>query len=214
MPDDAAPRRTQEARSADTRARLIEATLRIVADLGYARAATNLIVETAGVSRGAMLHHFPAKADLMVAAAEAVYRQHLAAYGQKLHRGGSPEDRLGRLFDLAWALHQSRSTLALVEIWMASRGDPDLDARFGPFMQRTYEEGAQGLMRYLPEAGFTPEAARAWIQLFSAGFRGLAIERAMSSDPVQLAVSVALFRQLQLLALRDPKFTGQSDCKF
>src|SRR4029450_5698931 len=58
-----ARRRTQEERSAATRARLLDATLECLAELGYARTTTTEIAERGGVSRGAQLHHFPPDAE-------------------------------------------------------------------------------------------------------------------------------------------------------
>lgn len=52
-----------------TRARLIEATLRVVADVGYARASTRAIAEAAGVAEGTIYRHFPDKTSLFFAAA-------------------------------------------------------------------------------------------------------------------------------------------------
>jgi len=51
-------------RSASTRAKLLNATIECLYDLGYHQTSTVLVTERAKVSRGAMLHHFPTKADL------------------------------------------------------------------------------------------------------------------------------------------------------
>jgi AcrR family transcriptional regulator len=52
-----------------TRARLIEATLAIVAEVGYTRASTRAIAAAAGVAEGTIYRHFPDKAALFFAAA-------------------------------------------------------------------------------------------------------------------------------------------------
>jgi len=52
-----------------TRARLIEATLSVVGEVGYARASTRAIADAAGMSEGALYRHFPDKAALFFAAA-------------------------------------------------------------------------------------------------------------------------------------------------
>jgi AcrR family transcriptional regulator len=52
-----------------TRARLIEATLAVVAEVGYARASTRAIAERAGVAEGTIYRHFPDKTTLFFAAA-------------------------------------------------------------------------------------------------------------------------------------------------
>ncbi len=52
------------------RARLLEATVDCLVERGFAGTSTTLVSERAGVSRGAQLHHFPTKNDLVVAAVE------------------------------------------------------------------------------------------------------------------------------------------------
>ena len=60
----------QEERTRAMRARLMEATVELLVERGFAGTSTTLVSERAGVSRGAQLHHFPTKNDLVVAAVE------------------------------------------------------------------------------------------------------------------------------------------------
>src|SRR3954467_9807053 len=66
----AAARLPQEERTRAMRARLLEATVELLVEKGYAGTSTTLVSERAGVSRGAQLHHFPTKQDLVVAAVQ------------------------------------------------------------------------------------------------------------------------------------------------
>src|ERR1700726_4202163 len=66
--------RRVQARSAATRAALLDAALESLVERGYAATTTVEIARRAGVSRGAQLHHFPTKAELLTAAV-----QHLRA---------------------------------------------------------------------------------------------------------------------------------------
>ncbi len=61
------PRRTQAERSESTRKKLIEAALVLLRERGYGGLRTNEVSERAGVSRGAQLHHFPTKYELILA---------------------------------------------------------------------------------------------------------------------------------------------------
>ncbi|MCD6638465.1 MAG: TetR/AcrR family transcriptional regulator, partial [Nocardioides sp.] len=60
----------QAERTAAMRARLLEATVELLVERGFAGTSTTMVSERAGVSRGAQLHHFPTKNDLVVAAVE------------------------------------------------------------------------------------------------------------------------------------------------
>ena len=66
-----AERRTQGERSEATRGALVSAARRLFAERGYAGVGTEEIVRAAGVTRGALYHHFDGKRDLF----EAVYVQ-------------------------------------------------------------------------------------------------------------------------------------------
>lgn len=76
-------KRTQEERSATTREALIEAARRLFAEHGYAGVGTEEIVRAAGVTRGALYHHFGGKRDLF----EAVYERIEAELAQRIATG-------------------------------------------------------------------------------------------------------------------------------
>src|SRR3954451_937937 len=63
-------RMSQEERSRAMRRRLLEATIECLVDHGWSGTSTTLVSQRAGVSRGAQLHHFPTKNDLVLAAVE------------------------------------------------------------------------------------------------------------------------------------------------
>src|SRR6202012_1602196 len=67
--------RTQQERRDQTRARLIEATIKSIADHGYPATTTRQIAESAGASLGAIAHHFPARVDLIATALDEVWRR-------------------------------------------------------------------------------------------------------------------------------------------
>jgi AcrR family transcriptional regulator len=62
-------RRTNEQRSSETRARLIKAAIEVLYRSGHSAATTIIIAKRAGVSRGAMLHQFRTRDQLLVAVA-------------------------------------------------------------------------------------------------------------------------------------------------
>ena len=64
------PRRTQAARSARTRAALLRAARVLFAEKGFAATGREEIAERAGVTRGALYHHFASKAEVAAAVVE------------------------------------------------------------------------------------------------------------------------------------------------
>ncbi len=80
-------KRTQAERTEATRAALIAAARRLFAEHGYAAVATEQIVKQAGVTRGALYHHFDGKRDLL----RAVYEQIEAELARRLGEAVDPE---------------------------------------------------------------------------------------------------------------------------
>jgi AcrR family transcriptional regulator len=68
-------RRTQAERSEATRAALIVTARRLFAEHGYAGVGTEELVRAAGVTRGALYHHFDGKADLFGAVFEQIEQE-------------------------------------------------------------------------------------------------------------------------------------------
>ena len=63
-------RRSQDERTAQTRARVLDAVLGCLVERGYAGTTTTAVAARAGVSRGAQLHHYRTRAALVAAAVE------------------------------------------------------------------------------------------------------------------------------------------------
>ena len=130
------------------RARLLEATVDLLVERGFAGTSTTLVSERAGVSRGAQLHHFPTKNDLVVAAVEHLTERRgaeLAAAFAEL--GARPvatvADRRTRLrttLEMLGDHFASPVFAAALELWVAARTEPALLAAVAPLEQRVGRE--------------------------------------------------------------------------
>ncbi|AYF74887.1 TetR/AcrR family transcriptional regulator [Nocardia yunnanensis] len=122
------PRRTQEERSAETQQRVLAATIECLLEFGYGGTTTHRVAARAGVTRGALLHHFPSRTDLVAAAVRflAVRRaeEALAEFG----RIGEGQHAIEQAIDLLWAVHQGPLFTAAIELLVAARTDPELAA--------------------------------------------------------------------------------------
>jgi AcrR family transcriptional regulator len=111
------PRRSQAQRSATTRQALLEAGRSLFAERGFAGAGQEEIVERAGVTRGALSHHFGTKQGLFLAVVIEIQGEVADRIGQAAAEGGDPMDQL-RLGCLAWldaAMDRSIARIVLLE---------------------------------------------------------------------------------------------------
>lgn len=120
-------RRVQE-RSIATRAALLDAAIECLVDRGYAATTTIETARRAGVSRGAQLHHFPTKAQLLATAVEHLFDRRRSEFLEAFAAIDPKADRLDAAMDLLWSMFEGPAFVAWTELWVAARTDPELAA--------------------------------------------------------------------------------------
>lgn len=133
-------RRSQADRRVEMRRRLAAATLDALADHGHAGASLSVILDRAGVSRGAWAHHFDTKAEMLALAAEGLLRDAVAATralpATAIATGQSAHDQLAAMVAAVWArFYTGRHRDLLFEVVLAARTDEELRIRLAPIFQ-------------------------------------------------------------------------------
>jgi AcrR family transcriptional regulator len=118
--------RTQEERSAAMRERLLDATIDCLVEYGYSGTTTTRVAERAGVTRGAQVHHFPTKQDLVTAAVRHLATRRAELAFAQMDRLSASTDPIGDTLDLLWEIHQGPIFAASTELLLAARTDPGL----------------------------------------------------------------------------------------
>lgn len=119
----------QAKKSAMMRDTILDAALDCFITIGYASTTTARIAEKAKVSRGAMLHHFPSKTELMLAAVEYLHLKLLQLYSANIERVSPslPVDERNRKgLEGYWSYLSSDLYVAYHELCVAGRTDPEL----------------------------------------------------------------------------------------
>ncbi len=120
------PRRTQRERSEAMRARLLEATIDCLYEVGYSRTTTIEVAARAGVSRGAQLHHFPTKKRLVAVAVKHLLTKRVEEFREAFTKLPSDTDRMAAVIDILWEKTSNRAFYAWLELVVAARTDPTL----------------------------------------------------------------------------------------
>jgi AcrR family transcriptional regulator len=165
-----------------TREVLLDAAMMSLVEHGYAGTTTQRVQERAGVSRGALLHHFASKAELLVAAT-----RHIADLRLARIRGiASRAESLGQVDarrQVVKAMHEAMTGppfQAAMELWIASRTDPELreaslpaERRLGVALREVFDEFV-----HIDDA----DTAEVRFESLLALFRGLELARIIVQD--------------------------------
>lgn len=186
-------RRTQAERTAETREALIDAAIRLLHRKGHGGATTELIADEAGMTRGALHHHFKTRAHLMAEVIRSVYEREQYAY-QAIAADSGRGARLSDWPDMLWEVLSKPSGLAVLEILQASRSDAELAALVAP-MQASIERMSLTAI----DAQFGSDVGAEMlpgIRLLVWAVRGLSIAQMLAPDPAEIRRSIDLLRLL------------------
>ena len=143
-----APRRPQQERSAATRAKLIEAAYESLLERGYGATTVGEVQHRAGVARGTLLHHFPTRGSLMAGVVEDIVERRLRVLtAADVPEAASWDD----VVDLVWEELQGPPFTAALELWVASRTDPDLRRALIPLQERIFRTVHRNVTRLAGE---------------------------------------------------------------
>jgi len=126
------PVRARQERSRQSRQRILDAAVRVLVERGYANASTLRIQQEAGVSRGALLNHFPSRDTLVVAAVQHVAAERIRDLGTRTQWSSVPETRISEAVDVMWATYSQPYFWASIELWVAARSNEELRAALRP----------------------------------------------------------------------------------
>ncbi len=127
MPEAAARApRTQQQRRDETRRALLDAAVESLIEVGFARTTTLEVQRRADVSRGALLHHFPSKAELLVAAVDHLAEMRARELKQLATQLPEGRARTDAVLDLLWQCFSGEMFQVAMELRTAARTDPEL----------------------------------------------------------------------------------------
>ena len=153
----------QQAKSENTRATILAAALQCFYERGFNNTTTEKVAREAGVSRGAMLHHFPSRFDLIKAAVDRLHQQRLELFEkQELQIQENAEHSLiEEGIDAYWAQLHSPLFTVWNELRVAARTDVDLNNILKPAMREFDMKLARLAAGVFPDLALSEEFERA-----------------------------------------------------
>lgn len=143
-------------KSRRTRARILDAAMRLFAEVGYHAATNALIADAANLTRGAMLYHFAGREELVEAAITYIDLERARLFEQAATPPGPGVDAAEHAIDAYWRLLHEPPFIAFSELEAAARTDPMLRERLAA-AQSAFDRAQVGdRFLALAQAGLDP----------------------------------------------------------
>ncbi len=120
-------------------------------EYGYSRTTTTLIAEKAGLSRGAMLHHFPSRLAVVRAAVEHLHSKRLRAFRKAVTKTATDGDHVRQSVEAYWSHVRHPMFVAFFELAVAARSDKELASILRPAQEAFEREWHQAAVDVFPE---------------------------------------------------------------
>src|SRR5438128_4383491 len=118
--------RTQQQRREETRRALLDAAVESLIEVGFARTTTLEVQRRANASRGALLHHFPSKAELLVAAVDHLAEMRARELKVLATQLPQTQARTDAVLELLWQCFSGTFFQVAMELRTAARTDLEL----------------------------------------------------------------------------------------
>lgn len=193
----------QRLKTLATRNRIREATIACLARYGYHRTSIARVVDAAGVTPGALQHHFPTKEDLIVAAADMMLEGSIERTRRYAAAHRHSESALPEFFRVMWThLMNTDAYRALVEILVAARTDRRLQARVTPTLQRWNKTIDEVVVEIFESVGRGNEDVETLMLMTRSLMRGLTLQEGYGDSAVAGARAVERWIEMVTPTLR------------
>src|SRR5262249_11059951 len=156
--------------------------LELLRERGYSGLTTKEVAARAGFSNGALMHHFSTKADLVIAAGAHVYERHIESGRRIAASALAKKDPLEAFISDCVDVYLGQAFIPTVEMMLAARTDPLMNAPFDRFMRR-YRKTMNGIWTdAFVRAGFSRQEASFLIMSTLNLVRGMAINSVWQRD--------------------------------
>lgn len=175
--------RTQQQRREETVARLLQASIDTIIEVGYARASAAVITKRAGVSVGALFRHFETMGDFMAATAYEVLRRQLETFTKQVAEIPADRPALPAALTILRDITAGSTNVVLYELMVAARTDEKLKETLQNVLGQ-YSAKIHDAARALPGAeSFPEETFPVIVALMTNVFDGAAIVRGVLPQP-------------------------------
>ncbi len=192
------PRRTQAERSRRTRAKILAVTLDCMLERGLKDTSTVEVAERAGVSRGALLHHFPSKEALLKEALAQLLNHEIDEIRALTAAIDAGELDIDGFLARLWQKFSGPLFMITLEFVTAARTDPAIKGALQPVATAFNNSLDEIWERFFHPAGSgdDPAGRRRALTATLCFLRGLGTQSVWRDDPAFFADILAYWRRV------------------
>lgn len=201
--------RTQKERSADTQRQLIESAVLLIQEFGFSRLTITDVARRAGLTNGAVQHHFRSRHDLIRGVVEALYPvlnvgiDHIAAAELPV-----PE-RMVRVIDVYWSIYGRSEYLVFWQLVFGTREHREFREYLHTLQKEIVAGAVRDLVRVFSDIAMQPRFAKQLFIFLTSELRGLAL-LSVFDDKQVLDANLVLLKQAATGLLKDHCGTAKS----
>ena len=189
-------RGAKAAQAAATREHLIDTAIDVLHTHSYHGATVFEVAKAAGVTHGALQHHFGSKAVMMMQVTDAIVRASGSDGVAWPAASGALEQRCIALVQALWSrVYEPPRFLAAWAVYFGSAGEPALRSHVAQQRRDLTDNLHARFVQVLPELAGHPDA-QVLVQMVLSTLRGLAMTRLFGADPATESAQRELLAQL------------------
>jgi AcrR family transcriptional regulator len=175
-------RRTQEERSGETRERLLQAAIEVLTDRGFGGLTMSEVSSRAGVSNGALVHHYRSKGLLVIAATEFAYDRAIESGRRSAAEASARRDPLAAFLRDSTFIYFGAHFIIASEVLYGVRTDAELMPQITAVMERYRATMNAVWLAVFADAGVPRDLATRILNLSLFIVRGMAINSIWSAE--------------------------------
>jgi len=207
----------QARKSQATQRVIIDTAIKCLAKYGYHETTYIRVSEESGISRGAMRHHFPSRADIMKAAIAHLHQKRLTAFRKAAANLPQSRARTRANIEALWQHVNHPVFMVFIDLALAARKDQELAAIYRPAQQTFRQECYFAALELFPEWLAQREQLRTAIDLALYMMEGMVLDDLSPNGDRAAQLLDFLARELDVLRsnsteparLRDKKVIGR-----
>jgi AcrR family transcriptional regulator len=193
-------RRSQEERSAESRRKLIEAVIQLVHEAGYSKLTITGVAQRAGLTTGAVQHHFASAHELLRGVIDTVYPLFKMPVLQIDIKTAGVAKCVDELIDQYWNVYSRAEYLVIWEIMFGTAEDSTIRQHMRSLQDETVTQAVDDLVKLFSGLNIPRKPAAELFRFITNHMRGLALlsmfEEDLAAAPDLTLLKAAVYGRL------------------